>query len=349
MKYFKEKITNIDSKEVYKIKFINDKNYSIEFYNYGCYIHSINIPYLNDSLKTEDVLLGYNNFQGYFNDEDYINATVGRVCGRISNSQFQLNEKVYHLYANDYPHSLHGGKNGFNKKVWKIDCLSNDNDMLSCKLSYFSKHLEENYPGEINCSTIYKFNNKNEFEIYYEAKTNKDTIVNITNHNYWNFHGHNNFYQNIEDHYLYICGDSICEVNEEQIPSGKLLNVQNTKFNLKNFTKIDKKILNNNGIDHCYEVNKEFKLLEVASIYSYYTKMGMSLFTDQPGLQLYTGNMMRNKYSGKYNRDYGYQYGICLEAQHYPNAINQPNFKSIVLRPGETYSSKIIMKFKNDF
>ena len=349
MEYIQQKITTIDDKDVYKIRVINNNNYSIEFFNFGGYIHSINIPYIDSNSETEDVLLGYNKFDDYKKDKDYINAIVGRVCGRITHSKFILNEKTYKLSPNDAPHHIHGGKEGFNKKVWQIIDMEKTNNSFVCKLIYRSKHMEEHYPGNLDCSATYSFNNENEFQIFFEAKTDRDTIVNITNHNYWNFHGHKQHYQNIENHTLKINSDYICEVDGEQIPSGNLIEVTNSKYDFRSLKKIDRDILNNGGIDHCYKIVNNSKLLEIAEIHSNLTGMGMMFSTDQPGLQLYTGNMMAEKYSGKFDREYGFQYGICLEAQHFPDAINQPNFHNTILRADENYSSKIVMKFKNDF
>ena len=349
MEFFTEKITTIANQDIYKIKVINNNNYSLEFFNFGGYIHSIKIPYIDSKSKTEDVLLGYNKFQDYKDDKDYINAIVGRVCGRITNSNFVLNKKIYKLFPNDTPHHIHGGKEGFNKKIWKIIDINKKNDSFTCKLFYKSKHMEEQYPGNLDCITTYTFNNDNEFKIFFEATTDRDTIVNITNHNYWNFHGHNNYYQNIDNHSLKINSDYVCEVDKDQIPSGNLIEVSNSKYDFRALKKIDKNILHNDGIDHCYKIINNNKLLEIATLYSNYTRMGMTLSSDQPGLQLYTGNMMANQYSGKYSRHYGFQYGICLEAQLFPDGINQPNFYSTILKSNENYSSKIVMRFKNDF
>tara|TARA_B100000686_G_C16760812_1_gene958546 strand:+ start:116 stop:1165 length:1050 start_codon:yes stop_codon:yes gene_type:complete len=349
MEYFKEKIATINNNDVYKIKIINNNNYSLEFFNFGGYIHSIRIPYKDSNSETEDILLGYNKFEDYRKDKDYINAIVGRVCGRITNSKFRLNEKTYKLFPNDSPHHIHGGKEGFNKKVWTIINTEKTKDSFFCKLIYRSTHMEEQYPGNLDCIATYSFNNNNEFEIFFEAETDRDTIVNITNHNYWNFHGHKNYYQNIDNHSLKINSDYICEVDRDQIPSGNLIEVTNSKYNFKSLKKIDKDILKDGGIDHCYKIVNNNKLLEIAKVYSNATGMGMIFSTDQPGLQLYTGNMMAMKYSGKFSREYGPQYGICLEAQHFPDGINQPNFHNTILRAGNKYSSRIVMKFKNDF
>ena len=349
MKIEKQHICNINNQEIFKVKFVNDNNYSVEFFNYGGYFHKILIPYENNQNNYEDVILGYENFKEYLTDKDYINALVGRVCGRISHAKFSLNEKEYKLKQNDGIHHIHGGNKGFTQNIWKVNNIEQKDNKLFCELYYRSIHLEEGYPGNVDCTAQYTFNNENEIEIKLSAVTDQDTIINLTNHNYWNFHGHNDYYKKIDDHFVKINSDYVCEVNKEQIPSGKLINVENTKYDLRAIKKIDKSILDQEGIDHCYVINDNKKLSEVSTIYSDYTKMGMIFSTDQPGLQLYTGNMMANKYLGKYNKEYGVQHGICFEAQMYPDAINQPNFKNPILRPGEKYSSRTIMKLKNNF
>ena len=181
------------------------------------------------------------------------------------------------------------------------------------------------------------------------ATTDKDTIVNLTNHNYWNFHGHQDYYQNNEDHVVQIISGAICETDEESVPTGKLLNVSDTKFDLRKSFKIDKEFLNSGGIDHNYVLDDQSMETPVAKIYSKKTKMGVEYFTNQQGIQFYTGNMMLEKYFGKHNKSYGIQYGMCLEPQNYPDAINQSNFPSPILRKNKNYLSKIKIKLRNDF
>ena len=284
--------------------------------------------------------------------QDIFNITciVGRVCGRIPNSRFYLNNKEYILYPNDGKNHLHGGQSGFNKKIWKIDKLEKYSDEITCSLYYKSTNLEENYPGNLDCIVEYIFNNNNELFIRFNANSDEDTFVNLTNHNYWNFHGHNNFYQNIVNHKIKILADSYCETNENLIATGHIAKSLNTKYDLNNYKNIDKEFLNKGGADICYNINSYDKSLrQIASVYSQKTKMGMELFSDQPGLQFYTGNMMNHYYLGKYKRQYGQNYGLCLEPQLFPDAINHKNFISPVLHKGQTYNSKIIMKLKNDF
>ena len=185
--------------------------------------------------------------------------------------------------------------------------------------------------------------------IDFRATSDKDTIVNMTNHNYWNFHGHGDSYQNNEDHVVSINSTSICETDEQSIPTGKILDVKGSKFDLQNDFLINKDFLNSGGIDHNYVLGDLSMENPVAKIYSKKTGLGVEYFTNQHGIQFYTGNMMLDKYVGKHNRSYGFQYGMCLEPQHFPDAINHTNFPSPILRKNKNYLSKIKIKLRNDF
>jgi len=343
---------NIDqqnNKDIISISLINDNNFEICFYNYGGYIHNIFIPYKNDKNKREDVVLGYNNLSECYKSPDYFNSIIGRVSNRIGSSKFNLNNKEYKLYSNTPPDHLHGGKSGFNKKIWKLENIDETEDSIKCILKYLSHDMEENYPGNLDCTVTYELNNNNEFLIDFQAISDQDTIVNLTNHNYWNFHGHGNQYKNNEDHVVYINSESICETDEQSIPTGKILEVEGTKFNLKNGFLIDKDFLDSGGIDHNYVLDDYSMREPVAKIYSKKTGLGVEYFTNQHGIQFYTGNMMLDKYTGKYEKSYGLQHGMCLEPQHYPDAINHPNFPSPILRKNKNYLSKIKIKLHNDF
>ena len=349
MKINQDKIENPAALPIQSVEVVNDNNFSFKFYNYGGYIHEVNIPYLNNKNKTEDVLLGYGDLEGVLNSNGYFNAIVGRVANRIGGAQFSLDDRNYKLFSNTPPNHLHGGKTGFNKKIWKIDNIEEKENSTICVLKYLSPDMEENYPGNLDCKVIYELNNDNELSIEFHATTDQDTIVNLTNHNYWNFHGHLDHYQNNEDHVVQIYSDAICETNQESIPTGKLLNVSGTKFDLRKSYIIDREFLHSGGIDHNYALDDQSMEAPVAKIYSNKTKMGVEYFTNQQGIQFYTGNMMLEKYSGKYNKLYGIQYGMCLEPQNYPDAINQSNFPSPILRKNKNYLSKIKIKLRNDF
>ena len=185
--------------------------------------------------------------------------------------------------------------------------------------------------------------------ISFHATTDQDTIVNMTNHNYWNFHGHKDNYKNITEHVVKISSNQICETDEGSIPTGKLLDIVNTKYDLNNSFEINNTFLKSGGIDHNYVLKNHSIDKSIASIYSKITGMGVEYSTDQPGIQFYTGNMMKESYNGKHDRNYGLQYGMCLETQIFPDAINQPNFPSTILKKGEKYTSNTKIKLRNDF
>ncbi len=216
-------------------------------------------------------------------------------------------------------------------------------------MGYVSVNLEEGYPGNLDCKVTYTLNNNNEFIINNSAVSDADTIVNITNHNYWNFHGHGDHYKNITDHTVKIFSSNVCENNEQSIPTGKTLSVQNTQFDFIEEKVITQNFLDKGGVDNNYDVGSDDKLKKVALAYSNITKMGVTYLSDQPGNQFYTGNMMIDRYIGKYNRTYGLQHGFCFEPQLPPNGINEKNFKSPILKANENYTSTIIMKLSNNF
>ena len=348
MKIKKKQISKTYS-SIYSIKFINDNNFKFEFLNLGCYIKSVKIPYTNSN-KSEDVILGYKKLKDIKNNVSYFNTIIGRVAGRISNSFFKIDRKKYILFNNNKKHHLHGGLNGFNKKIWKIVKIEKKYNFVSCTMVYNSPHLEEGYPGNLKCYVKYSLNNQNQIIIDFKAKTDRRTLVNLTNHNYWNFNGHNKFYNNIENHKILINSKKYCEVNKHLLPTGKILNVNKTKFDFRKFKKINKKILYNKGIDNFFiSANKEIKIQKIAEIYSPLTKMGMELFSDQPGIQFYTGNNMLKKYKGKKRRSYGKNFGLCLEPQNYPNSINTKNFPKKILNKNKIYKSKTIFCLKNNY
>ncbi len=349
MKYNISKLENNTDLDIDIIEIENSYNYKIKFYTYGGYFHEVHIPTLNNPNKHEDVLLGYGSLDEILKADGYFNSIIGRVCNRIEDSKFILNNTEFNLYSNTPPDHLHGGKEGFNKKIWKIEDIKKENNFVRCTMSYFSKHLEENYPGNLSCKVIYELNDNNEMIIIFKASADQDTIINLTNHNYWNFHGHNNFYQNITDHEVKIVSKFYCENDNNSIPTGRILAVEGSKFDLTKSTIIEDSFLNNGGIDNNYSLLDNNISNPVAQIFSNKTGMGVEYSTNQNGIQFYTGNMMNQKYNGKYNKEYGLQYGMCLETQNFPNAINIPNFPSSILKKGEIYNSFTKIKLRNDF
>ena len=311
MKFSKKIIHSINGNDIHSITIVNDNNFKITFYTYGGYIHEVHIPYHNQEEKTEDVLLGYGNIDGVLESHGYFNTIVGRVANRIGSSKFSIDNNEYQLYSNVAPNHLHGGKVGFNKKIWKVENIEESTDSIKCIMKYLSQDLEENYPGSLDCTVSYELNNNNELLIDFGATSDKDTIVNMTNHNYWNFHGHGDNYQNNEDHVVCINSKSICETDEQSIPTCKIIDVKGSKFDLQNDFLINKDFLSSGGIDHNYVVDDQSMKDAVAKIYSKKTGLGVEYFTNQHGIQFYTGNMMLDKYIGKHDKPYGFQYGMC--------------------------------------
>tara|TARA_Y100000741_G_C18256789_1_gene559263 strand:- start:1198 stop:2250 length:1053 start_codon:yes stop_codon:yes gene_type:complete len=349
MKILKKEIGVLKNRKIYSLNFTNNNDYSVSFFNIGGYIHQVFIPYLNDQSTREDVILGYKNLHDCQISKEYFNKIIGRIAGRISDSKFFLKGKEYKLYKNSSSDHLHGGYEGFDKKIWKIDNILEEKDILKCTMKYFSPHLEENYPGNLECNVTYSLNNQNEFSIYFEGESDQDTIVNMTNHNYWNFHGHKNYYQNITNHNVLIKAEKVCEINENYIPTGNIISVVKTKFDLNKFYNISQDFLNKGGIDHNYVLENYNLAKPNGIIFSNLTGMGVEYFTDQPGMQFYTGNMMNKSMEGKYNKIYKKHFGICFEPQLFPDAINHPNFISPILKKGEKYTSTIKMRLRNDF
>ena len=349
MEFKISKLSNNYNLDIHIIDIINSNNYKIKFYTYGGYMHEVHIPTYSDSSQQEDVLLGYGSIKDIIDADGYFNSIIGRVCNRIGKSKFNLNNKEYQLYPNTPPDHLHGGKEGFNKKIWKLDDIKKEKNYVRCTLKYLSSHLEENYPGNLECKTIYELNDNNEILITFEVFTDRDTIVNLTNHNYWNFHGHKDFYQNISDHYVRVASNFICENDENSIPTGRILNVSNTKYDLTKYYLIKDRFLDTGGIDNNYSLVDNKNERPVAQIFSNKTGMGVEYSTNQKGIQFYTGNMMNKKYNGKHNKHYGVQYGMCLETQNFPDAINHSNFPSPILKMGEKYKSLTKIKLRNDF
>ena len=327
-----------DSIDCYTLKNVNGVEVSI--INYGGIITSIKAP--NKKGVFENIVLGYDSLAQYIETSPYFGAIVGRYGNRIANGQFSLDGKEYSLAKNNGPNSLHGGLKGFDKVVWNATTVSND-DSVSLVLSYLSKDMEEGFPGNLETTVRYTLNSGNKLDIVYEATTDKKTIVNLTNHSYFNLSG--SIDKNILDHQLQIDADSLLPVDEFMIPTGDIEIVENTPFDFRMFKAIGDDIDADNeqlklgsGYDHCWVLNNQkegFRL--IATVYHESSGRELEVFSDEPGVQLYTGNHLEGLH--------GKRTGFCLETQHYPDSPNQLNFPSVVLKPNEKYSSQTSYKF----
>ena len=338
-----------DGEEVYKYQLSNSK-LSVDIINYGGIITNIN---LEDSQgKIRDIVLGFDDIDKYVNGHPYFGSIIGRYGNRIANGKFEIEKKEYQLNKNNGRNSLHGGLKGFDKVIWGVKEIK-DTNMVGIKLNYFSKHLEEGYPGNLDVTVTYTLNNENELKIKYEAKTDKTTVVNLTQHSYFNLAGESS--GNILDHLLYINADSYLPVTESLIPTGEIRKVENTPFDFNKFKKIGMDINNTNsqleygiGYHHCWVLNDyQGNVRKVAEAKSLKTGIQMEVFTDQPGIQFYTGNFLDGTLKSKKEKTYEKRYGFCLETQHFPDSPNQPNFPNTFLTPEESYKTETWFRFSN--
>ena len=338
--------TTIDGKKVSLYTLKNAKGATVTITNYGGRIVSLLVPNKDDKLT--DVVLGYDSIGAYRKKgEPFFGALIGRYGNRIGKGKFTLNGEQYTLQLNDGPNTLHGGTDGFYSKVW--DAKQVDGQKL--ELTYTAKDGEAGYPGKLDVKVLYTLTDDNALQIDYTATTDKATVVNLTNHAYFNLNGEGN--KSILDHELTIAADSITPVDSTLIPTGKLLAVTGTAFDFTKAKTIGKSIEESNeqlkfgkGYDHNFALNKHDAKTPVATVKSTSTGIKMEVYTTEPGLQFYSGNFLTGAdQDGKGGKSYPHRSAICLETQHFPDAPNHPNFASTELKPGETYKTSTTYKF----
>ena len=338
-----------DNKKVDLFSFKTKNGMEVDIINYGGIITSLKVPDKTGEIK--DIVLGYNKLEDYVNENPYFGSIVGRYGNRIAKGKFNLNGNEYTLVTNNDENHLHGGNIGFDKVLWEAETKI-DSNSSSLILKYLSKDMEEGYPGNLDTTVIYKITNDNSVEIIYEAKTDKTTIVNLTQHSYFNLSG--DFNQPILNHKIKINANQFLPVNKSLIPIGNKLDVSMTPFDFRSFKEIKKDInadnlqLNyGNGYDHCWVLNdykNGYRL--IASAFDKESGRLMEVYSDQPGLQFYTGNFLDGSLPQKEEGFYNFRSGFCMETQHFPNSPNQPDFPSVTLNPNEKYNSKTTYKFK---
>jgi aldose 1-epimerase len=337
-----------DGREVYQYTLKNGTGSSIQIITYGAIVTSIIIPDRNG--KFETVVLNYDSLQGYVNDHCYFGAIAGRYGNRVAKGKFHLNGHYFQLTINDGKHHLHGGVNGFNKKLW-VGKIVKDTNEPSLALTYISPDKEEGYPGAVTLTVTYTLTEKNELRVEYRGTTDQTTILNPTHHSYFNLSG--SCTNTILDHVLSIESDSITMVDQELIPTGAYYEVKNTPLDFRTPTAVglhihenDQQLLCGKGYDHNW-ILRDYngKVRKVAELYEQRSGRLMSVFTDQPGLQFYSGNFLRGTVRGKDGFVYENRTGLCLEAQCPPDSPNRPEFPSVTLKPGETYEQITIYQF----
>jgi aldose 1-epimerase len=328
----------------------NSQGTEMKVINYGGYITSLKTA--DRSGVFEDIVLGYDSLSGYLKAPSFFGCIVGRYGNRIAKGQFSLDGKTYNLVKNNGENHLHGGTKGFDKVMWEAT-PSKSAGGASLKLTYNSKDMEEGYPGNLQVTVIYTLTNDNELKIDYEATTDKKTIINLTNHSYFNLSG--NTKRNILDHKLSLAASKFLPVDATLIPTGELKDVKGTPFDFTSPEIVGKRINDEHpqikagiGYDHCWVFDKPLGTLGLgATLYDTLSGRYMEMFTTEPGTQFYSGNFLNGTVTGKFNTVYEKRYGMCLETQHFPDSPNQPKFPSVVLNPGEVYKTRTIYKFSS--
>ena len=331
-----------DGQEITLYTMKNENGMVVKITNYGGIVTELWVPDKGGVLG--DVVLGFNNLTDYMGDHPYFGCIVGRYANRIAGGKFKLDGKEYTLAKNNGNNHLHGGMKGFDKVLWKSSKQSG-RDSVAVRLQYESNDGEEGYPGKLSVSVTYALNNKNELRIHYEATTSKPTVVNLTHHGYFNLAGAGS--GDVLKHELMINAQQYAVVNEELIPTGELRSVEGTPMDFRSPCPIGKRIeMVEGGYDHNYILNREDVSLTLAArVTEPVSKRVMEVWTTEPGIQLYTGNFLDGSLKGKGGKVYGKHSGFCLETQHFPDSPNQPDFPSVILRPGETYMQLTVYKF----
>jgi aldose 1-epimerase len=318
--------------------------------NYGAILVSLEVPDRDGNLA--DVTLGFDTLDGYLAEHPYFGAIVGRYANRIGGARFVLNGTEYKLAANNGPNHLHGGIKGFDKVIWRLEDVRSESNEAVVKLTYVSEAGEEGYPGNLACSVTYTLTKNDELKISYEAETDKTTVVNLTNHSYFNLAGQGTC--DILGHELMLNAEKYTVVDEGLIPTGENRSVKDSPMDFTASMSIGSRIGQvEGGYDHNYVLsvgspqdNSGGGSLALAVRVSEPTSgRVMEVYTVEPGVQLYTGNFLDGSITGKNGKVYEKHYGFCLETQHFPDSPNKPDFPPVVLKPGQKYSTITVYKF----
>lgn len=311
----------------------------VRILDYGGIITEINVP--DREGNVDDVNLGFDDMAGYNSNTNYMGALIGRVANRIKNGSFTLDEHTYSLYVNNGPNSLHGGKFGFDQKMWSSKVEGD-----SLVLQYVSPDGEENYQGELTTTVTYRVTDDNQLVIQYAATTTKSTPVNLTNHAYFNLAGH--AAGTIDDHWVTIPADQFLPVDTDCLVTGETLEVEGTEWDLRKPVKLGDRLSavpGGTGFDtnFCLRPGRGVPVL-AARVEHPASGRYLECLTTEPGMQFYTSAFLNvpNAKGGKAYKRFG---AFCLEAQHYPDSVNQPSFPNIILKPGDTYRQTTIYKF----
>jgi aldose 1-epimerase len=333
-----------DGEEVDLYVLTNRAGTTAKIMTYGALVTELDVA--DRDGKLGDVVLGFDDLPGYLAGHPYFGCVVGRVANRIGKARFTLDGKEYKVAANNGDNSLHGGVKGFDKKVWKAKELEGKDPAV--QFTYLSKDGEEGYPGNLSCTLTYTLTDDNALRIDYKATTDKPTPVNLTNHSYFNLAGPAS--GDILGHELMLAADKYTPTDDKLIPTGEVKPVSGTPLDFTKPEKIGARIGevkgDPSGYDHNYVLNSGGKKLALAAlVYEPKTGRVMEVYTTEPAIQFYTGNFLDGTVKGRGGVAYKKHQAFCLEAQHFPDAVNHPEFPSIILKPGETYTQTTVYKF----
>lgn len=336
-----------DGTEINLYTLKNKNGMTVGIINYGGIITSIKTADRNGHM--DDVVLGYDNLESYLKKGQYFGAIIGRHANRIENAEFEINGKTYHLAQNDGKNHLHGGSRGFDKVVWQADIIDNDG-VQALQLKHLSRDGEENYPGNLDVTVTYTLTDDNGIRIDYYAVSDKDTVVNLTNHSYFNLSGHAS--GDILDHQVMINADRFTAINDECIPTGEIRDVAGTPMDLRTLKTVRDGICTNDeqiAFGHGYDHNWILKVSgdrpeKAAEVYDPRSGRVMEVYTTKPGIQFYSGNSIE-RITGKEGAIYDRRSALCLETQYYPNGTKHKHFPSPFLKAGQDYRYTTIYKF----
>ncbi|WP_421385468.1 aldose epimerase family protein [Bacillus salacetis] len=341
MEIKQESFGEIQGQEISSFTLKNDNGIEITAINYGCIITKILVPDMNGNL--ENIVLGHNSLAEYVEDPYFIGAVAGRVGGRIAGGSFELDGERYTLAQNNGKNHLHGGIRGFNKAVWDAEIIED-----GVRFTYLSRDDEEGYPGNLQVKITYTLDEQNQLKIQYEAETDKKTIMTLTNHSYFNLSG--DLKRDILQHNLQLKSNHYLELDDDFIPTGRLIDVKDTPFDFTESRPIaagaqsshPQNVLVGNGYDHPFVLNSHHDREII--LHDPESGRTMTVETDEPAVVVYSGNSLDS--SAEFHGTKGEKYlGVCLETQGFPDAIHHPEFPSIVLKPSEKYSSTTIYQF----
>lgn len=320
----------------------NDNGVVVKISNYGGTVVSLQIPDKKGELA--DIVLGMHDWQGWIENPAYFNCLIGRTCNRIGGAKFSIDGIEYKVSANQGEYQLHGGHEGFHKKLW-IASSFKENEKVGLTLEYFSKDGEEGFPGNLKVKAIYTLDNKNQISLQMFAETDKPTPVNLTNHAYFNLSGEGS--GSILSHELQILADEYTVTDSNCIPTGEIATVAGTPFDFTQPHPIGERINQlYKGYDNNFVLrNQSGKIALAAKVLDPQSGRILEVFTTEPGVQLYTANWFDGSLTGKCGKPHISHTAFCLETQHYPDSMNQPEFPDVILRPGEQYKSETIWKF----